>query len=340
MHSSKLAIAAAFAVIYLVWGTTYLAIALALPAIPPFLLMGSRSMFGGGLLFAAAWLGSRTVDAATSMRAAICGTLWFVGCHGTLAYAQQRVPSGLAAVLLATTPFWIALIGALLPGGQRPGWKQLGLLTVGLAGVALVVSSEGKGAQGATTASDITLLLAAALSWAVGTVLAERWSPKGGEVAFSGLALVAGGAVLVVMSAWRGEFAAFDLSSVSATAAGAWIYLTLAGTVLAFATFTWLLKRVAPTLASTYTFVNPLIALLLGWAVLGEAIGVNMAIGALLVVASIGGLLLTRQETSREPGHIPRGRSDRTPAAAADYQEQGADDRNQKPRRGPCRACA
>src|SRR4051795_2992638 len=156
MGPIKLATAAGFAVIYCVWGTTYLAVALALAAIPPFLLMGSRSMLGGGLLLAAAWLRGRPVHAGTWARAGICGVLFFVGCHGTMAYAQQRVPSGLAAVLLATIPFWIALIGALLPGGQRPGWKQLGLLTLGLAGVALVVSSEGKGAQGTTTASDIT----------------------------------------------------------------------------------------------------------------------------------------------------------------------------------------
>jgi drug/metabolite transporter (DMT)-like permease len=292
-----MAVPAAFAVIYLVWGGTYLAIALALPSIPPFLLMGSRSVVGGGLLLAAAWFGSRTMDAGTWARAAICGLLLFVGCHGTLAYAQQRLPSGLAAILLASIPFWIALIGALLPGGERPGLKQLGLLTAGLAGVALVVMGQDKGAAGAAAYTDIALLVAAAFAWAVGTVLSERWSPKEREVAFSAVALLAGGAVLVLMSAWRGELASFDPAAVSLTAAGAWIYLTLAGTVLAFAAYVWLLKQVAPTLVATYTFVNPLIALLLGWAVLGESIGIAMALGALLVVLSVGGLLLIRSKS-------------------------------------------
>ncbi|CCE06657.1 conserved membrane hypothetical protein [Bradyrhizobium sp. STM 3843] len=293
--SSKLAVAAAFAVIYLVWGGTYLAVALALPAMPPFLLMGTRSVVGGSLLLIAAWFSRRTVDGGTWVRAGLCGMLLFVGCHGTLAYAQQRVPSGLAAVLLATIPFWIALIGAVLPGGQWPGAKQLGLLATGLAGVGLVVMGQGDHAPGTAAYGDIALLIAAAFSWAVGTVLSERWSPKDREVAFSGIALLGGGAVLMLMSAWRGELSSFQIDRVSGAALGAWMYLTLAGTVLAFAAYTWLLKRVSPSLVATYTFVNPLIALLLGWAVLGETIGIAMAFGALLVVASVGGLLVARQ---------------------------------------------
>lgn len=296
MRSSKPAIAAAFAVIYLVWGGTYLAVALALHSIPPFLLMGSRSLVGGGLLLAGAWFGNRSLDAETWVRAAICGLLLFVGCHGTLAYAQQRVSSGLAAVLLATIPFWIALIGAVMPGGRRPGWKQLGLLATGLAGVALVVMGRGNDTPGGAAYSDIALLVAAALSWAIGTILSERWSPKDREVAFSGIALLAGGAVLALMSGWRGEFSSFHVDHVAGAGIAAWLYLTLAGTILAFAAYVWLLKQVRPALVATYTFVNPLIALLLGWAVLGEHIGITMALGALLVVASVGGLLMTRQD--------------------------------------------
>src|SRR3569832_2226579 len=143
MWLSKVAVPAAFTVIYLVWGGTYLAVALALHSIPPFLLMGSRSVVGGGLLLAAAWFGSRTVDAGTWARAAICCLLLFVGCHGTLAYAQQRVSSGLAAVLLATIPFWSSVFGVMMPCVKLPGCKQLGLLAVGLAGVALVVFGRG-----------------------------------------------------------------------------------------------------------------------------------------------------------------------------------------------------
>src|SRR5262245_26682335 len=122
---TRLAIIAAFAVIYVIWGSTYLAVTVALHAIPPFLLMGSRSIAGGGLLLAAAWAGRQWIDLSSSRRAAACGVLCFVGCHGLLAYAQQHVPSALAAILLATIPFWIVLIGAVFPGRNRSSLRQL-----------------------------------------------------------------------------------------------------------------------------------------------------------------------------------------------------------------------
>jgi drug/metabolite transporter (DMT)-like permease len=291
MSYHRLAVPAAFAVIYLVWGSTYLAVSVALTSIAPFMLMGSRSLVGGCLLLAGAWFGGRSIaDRRTWTRAGLCGLLLFAGCHGTLAYAQQRVSSGIAAVLLATIPFWIALIGASLPDGERLRLTQLSLLGTGLVGVVLIVM--GQGPAGAAGYTDLGLLLGAALSWAVGTILAERWSPPDREVAFAGIALLAGGAVLMIMSAIRGEFYPFHASAISSEAMAAWLYLTLAGTVLAFATYSWLLNQVPAALVATYTFVNPLIALLLGWAVLGEQLGIAMALGAALVTASVVGLLV------------------------------------------------
>jgi drug/metabolite transporter (DMT)-like permease len=294
MSYRRAAVPAAFAVIYLVWGSTYLALSLALTSIAPFMLMGSRSLVGGCLLLAGAWLFGRCrmIDRRILARAGLCGVLLFAGCHGTLAYAQQRVPSGLTAVLLATTPFWIALISASLPGGERLRMTQLSLLGVGLVGVVLIVMGQGNG--GAVGYTDIGLLLCAALSWALGTILSERWSPPDGEVAFAGIALLAGGIVLMIMSAIRGEVASFHASAVSGEAMAAWLYLTLAGTVLAFASYSWLLNQVPAALAATYTFVNPVIALLLGWAVLGEQLGMAMALGAALITASVVGLLVGR----------------------------------------------
>src|SRR3569833_860610 len=297
MSNHRLAVHAAFAVIYLVWGSTYLAVSLALTSIAPFMLMGSRSLAGGGLLFAAAWFGRHHIDQRGWARAGLCGVLLFVGCHGTLAYAQQRVSSGMAAVLLATIPFWIALIGALLPGGKRLRLTQLGLLGVGLVGVVFIVMGHDNGAGGTPHYMEIGMLLGSALSWAVGTILSERWSPPGQQVAFAGMALLAGGTVLMIMSGLRGEIQSFDVGALSGQALAAWLYLTLAGTVLAFAAYSWLLKQVPAALVATYTFVNPLIALVLGWAVLGEQLGMTMALGAGLVAASVVGLLIGREKT-------------------------------------------
>ena len=310
MSYQRLAVPAAFAVIYLVWGSTYLAVSLALTSIAPFMLMGSRSLAGGCLLFAAAWF-SRHIDRCGWARAGLCGVLLFVGCHGTLAYAQQRVSSGMAAVLLATIPFWIALIGALLPGGKRLRMTQLALLGVGLVGVVFIVMGHDNGAAGAPHYIEIGMLLGSALSWAVGSILSERWSPPGQEVAFAGIALLAGGTVLMIMSALRGEIQSFDAGALSYQAMAAWLYLTLAGTVLAFAAYSWLLKQVPAALVATYTFVNPLIALLLGWAVLGEQVGMKMALGAALVTVSVVGLLIGREKTAsrkEQPMPVPAAR--------------------------------
>jgi drug/metabolite transporter (DMT)-like permease len=292
------AIIVAFAVIYVIWGSTYLAVAVALHAIPPFLLMGSRSIAGGCLLLAAAWASRQWIGVSSSMRAAACGVLFFVGCHGTLAYAQQHVPSALAAILLATIPFWIVLIGVVLPGRERPSLRQLGLLVPGLVGVALIVLGQTDGVRAAGHA-DLVLLLAAALSWAAGTVLSERWSPPDCVVAFSGMELMAGGMVLIIISAAFGELTSFNPQAVSAAALGGWAYLTIAGTVIGFATYIWLLKRVSPTLVATYTFVNPIIAVLLGWLVLGERMNGGMALGSVLVIVSVAGLLASRRNKPR-----------------------------------------
>jgi drug/metabolite transporter (DMT)-like permease len=302
---TRLAIIAAFAVIYVIWGSTYLAVAVALHAIPPFLLMGSRSIAGGAFLLAAAWAGGQWIGASSSLRAAVCGILFFVGCHGMLAYAQQHVPSALAAILLATIPFWIVLIGAVFPGRDRPSLRQLGLLVPGLGGVALIVlwHTNGISAEGY---ADVSLLLAAALSWAVGTILSERWSPPDSAVAFSGMELMAGGIVLMIISAAFGELTAFNPEAVSVAALGGWAYLTLAGTVVAFASYIWLLKRVSPTLVATYTFVNPVIAVFLGSFVLGERMNGGMALGSVLVIFSVAGLLASRRRkarVARDTGH-------------------------------------
>jgi drug/metabolite transporter (DMT)-like permease len=293
---------AAFAAIYILWGSTYLAIALALPSIPPLLLMASRSLAGGLILFAyARWQG--TAMPASWLIAGVCGLLFFVGCHGVLALAQQRVPSGVAGIILATIPFWIALIGLVWPAGKSPRLLSLGLLAPGLAGVALIAWGQITSGDSGVRLPDILLLLAASFSWALGSVLSERRAPaETSAIALSAMALIVGGAALLGISSAAGEFSRFAFGRLSAASVLAWIYLTLAGTVVAFAAYVWLLERVAPTFVATYTFVNPVIAVMLGWAILGEPLGPMMLIGGTLVVGSIISLLVfDPPSTSRTP---------------------------------------
>jgi len=308
---SKLAITGAFALIYLVWGSTYLAVAVAVTSLPPFLLMGTRSVVGGLVLLLGARLcGQPAMSARTWAGAAICGVLLFVACHGGLAYAQQRVPSGIAAVLLATIPFWIALLNALLPGTERPLARQLWLLVPGLLGVGLIVLRQTDAKVLSWGALDLVLVLGGALAWALGSILSKRWSPPQSTVAFSGIALLAGGVALLAVSSVRRELASFDVGAVSAVALGGWAYLTVAGTIVTFAAYVWLLKRVSPTLVATYTFVNPIIAVALGWAVLGERLSATMALGAVLVIGSVVSLLASEARArSHRPSPTLRGRT-------------------------------
>jgi len=292
---THLAIIAAFLAIYLIWGSTYLALALALQSLPPFLLMGVRCLVGGAILYGFALLqGSKAPSARIALLASVCGLLFFLGCHGVLAEVQLRVPSGLAAVLLATIPLWIALLQVVLSLSRRPSRRAIAFLIPGVAGVALIAWRQSSSGEGELHAGDVLLLLGASFSWAVGTLISERQTDVYPPLGLSGLELLAGGIALLAVSIARGELSDFSFAEVSLSSIAGWAYLTIAGTLVAFAAYIWLLKRVTPTLVATYTFVNPVIAVALGWAFLDEKLTSSMAAGALLIIASVSGLLVTQ----------------------------------------------
>jgi drug/metabolite transporter (DMT)-like permease len=291
---------AAFAAIYLLWGATYLAVAVAIRSIPPLMLMATRSIAGGLILLACVKLAGRpTGSPRTWAFAAACGVLFFVGCHGVLAHAQQHVPSGLAAVLLATIPFWIVIAKTLLTG-SKPTLKDLGVLTPGIVGVGLIAWQQTGPNSSGPNGADIVLLLGASASWAIGTILSEAYAGSSSPIALSGAQLVTGGLALLALSIAFGELRSFDVSGISLASFGAWLYLVIAGTVLGFAAYIWLLKHISPTLVSTYTFVNPVVALLLGWFVLGEHPTALMLAGTALVVTSVAGLLLVGASSNKQ----------------------------------------
>jgi drug/metabolite transporter (DMT)-like permease len=281
----RILIIGSFAAIYLLWGSTYFAIALGLQSIPPFLLMAIRSICGGLVLVALN--GRELVHASqrTWLHAAMCGLLFFVGCHGVLAFAQQTVPSGVAAIILATIPFWIVLIDFLFPQKDRPGLPIIMALLPGFLGVAIVAwQSVG---QNGINLLPIVWLLGAALSWSVGTVLSRRTSGDVSSMLSSGMQLSLGGAALFVISLWRGEMRGFSPSTISVTSVEAAIYLIVSGSVIGFAAYHWLLDNVSTSLVSTYTFINPVVAVLLGTMLLDEPFSISMGFGACLIIMSI-----------------------------------------------------
>jgi drug/metabolite transporter (DMT)-like permease len=287
---SKGRAAAAFAAIYLIWGATYLAIALGLRSIPPFLLIGSRSLLRGAVLFAYSLArGSALRQPGDWAKAAVSGALLFIGCHGGLAYAQRVVPSGLAAIVLATIPFWIVLINATIGAKESP--LKIAGLTPGFFGVALIAWRNTSDPSEAAPIAIIALLLASSFSWALGSVYAQRRAAHISPEDLAGMQLICGGAGLIVLSCFAGEWADFSVSEVSIESLGGLLYLGLLGSALANTAYLWLLDRFSAPIVATYTFVNPLIAVVLGVLVLGEHVSAHILIGAALVLGSLAALL-------------------------------------------------
>jgi drug/metabolite transporter (DMT)-like permease len=274
-----------FLAIYLLWGSTYLAIALGLKSIPPFALMGTRSIGGGMILLALSWREVANIPAAAWANAAICGLLFFLGCHGILAYAQQVVPSGIAAIMLATIPFWVVLLEFVVPTEPRPALGTLIALLPGFAGVALIALQNVNDRPIGTAA--VALLLGSALSWAAGSLLSKRTSSHASSLSLSGMQLTAGGIALLLTSLAIGEFHGFSPGAVTAASVAALVYLMIAGSVVGFAAYHWLLDNVPTTQVTTFTFVNPVIAVMLGWLFLHESLSPAMLIGGLMVLASV-----------------------------------------------------
>ncbi|MBV8107883.1 MAG: EamA family transporter [Hyphomicrobiales bacterium] len=296
--SSQGRTAAAFAAIYLLWGGTYLAIALGLRSIPPFLLIAMRSLLGGAALFAySRSKGSDLRSWPDWAKAALSGALLFIGCHGALAYAQRVVPSGLAAILLATIPFWIVLINA-VTGQKEPPLKIVGLIP-GFAGVTLIAWHEVSDRQGHTPILMIALLLASSLSWAMGSVYAQRKAAHIPPRDLASMQLICGGCGLLILSLVAGEWASFSPRQVSMISLAGLLYLGLLGSALGNTAYLWLLDRLPAPIVATYTFVNPVIAVALGVIVLGERLTAQVLIGAALVLASVAALLSVSYAESR-----------------------------------------
>jgi drug/metabolite transporter (DMT)-like permease len=248
------------------------------------------------------------------LHAGISGFLLFGGCHGALGYAQRSTPSGLAAVMLATIPFWMVLLGTLVPTRDRrdrPGRWQLAALLPGFGGVALIAWPSQLAGQ--VHLGMVLLLLAAALSWAAGSIYAQSFSKGIAPIRLAGMQMLCGGGALLALAAVTREFRSFSLADVTVSSALSFAYLTFAGGTIAFTSYIWLLERLPAPIVATYTFVNPVIALVLGWFVLGEAITDRMLAGMGLVIASLAALVWLSdgpQDTKSEisPRKLPNAR--------------------------------
>jgi drug/metabolite transporter (DMT)-like permease len=307
----------ALGTIYVVWGSTFIALAIVVRDLPPFLAMATRHLVAGGVILAFALPrgdGARDPIGRSQIGAALVfGALLFVVGHGSLAWAQQTVPAGVAALLVGSIPIWMALLDRVVFGRRLRASAYAGLV-LGFVGLAFLFDPFGEGSVDRLGALAIVL---GALSWAAGSLYSRGAPLPRRPLVSAGLASVCGGVLLLAVSVAGGELGEAHVSSDSLLALG---YLTVAGSFVGFTAYVWLL-RVAPiSLVGTYAYVNPIVAVFLGWALLGEEITVQMAVAGAAIVLSVA-LIVRASGASPEPG---RGLLRRHPRPRAPVSEPSA----------------
>jgi drug/metabolite transporter (DMT)-like permease len=278
----------AFAIIYFVWGSTFLAIRVGVREVPPFLLAAIRFLLAGAALYG--WMvlkGERSPSGRQWFSAFLLAFLIFVMDYGLLFWAELRVPSGLAAVMMATIPAFMALSEIIVLRTQRLTLR-LGLaLLIGIAGVAVLVSrSLSLGGSPIDTAGAIALIVAS-MSWSVASVLTRKLPLPASKVMSSGAQMLAGGVLLTLAAAALGEFRHFQPAAMSGAAWFSLLYLIVAGSIVGFTAYVWLLHRESPTKVGTYAYVNPVVAVLFGYFFGGEPLGLRTVLGTLFVLISV-----------------------------------------------------
>jgi drug/metabolite transporter (DMT)-like permease len=288
----------AFGIIYFVWGSTFLAIRIGVEEVPPFLLAAMRFLAAGLALYL--WMllkGERNPTAKQWGSATLLATLIFVGDYGLLFWAEQRVPSGLAAVMMATIPAFMALAEIMILRTQRLTLRLGIALVIGFCGVAvLVLRSLNLGGAPIDFGGAIALLVGA-INWSIASALARKLPLPQAKTMSSGAQMLVGGVLLAMVAAMRGEFAGFHPAAVSGRAWLALLYLVVAGSIVGFTAYVWLLHHYSPTKVGTYAYVNPLVAVLLGYFAGGEPLGERTIVGSACVLASV--LMITTAKTRK-----------------------------------------
>ena len=278
----------AFATIYLVWGTTFYAIRIGVHDVPPFLLAGIRFVIAGLALFV--WTlarGERIPTARQWASAIVLAVPIFVLDYGLVFWAEQRVPSGVTAVMMATIAGFMALAEVLFLGTQRLTARLGVALLVGMGGVAVLVSRTLNLGGAPIDRTGAVALIVGAMAWAGASVLTRKLPLPQSKIVSSAAQMLAGGVLLTLVAAALGEFRGFDPVAVPRAAWLALLYLIVAGSIVAFTAYVWLIHHESPTRVGTYAYVNPVVAVLVGYALGGEPLGARTLLGSLLVLVSV-----------------------------------------------------
>ncbi len=295
----KLLVAAAFASIYVIWGSTYLAIRYALESLPPLIMAGTRHLAAGAILYVVIRATGTARPRPIHWRsAAIIGALLLLGGNGGVCWAEQTVPSGLAALFVTTVPVWMVLLNWFRRDGVRPGLMEMGGVVLGLAGVVILIGTDHL--DGASVhRMGAFVLVAASLSWAFGSIYSRSAPQPESPLLVTAMQMLCGGVLLLLSGVIGGEVARLDLGSVSLRSLLSLGYLTFFGSLVAFSAYVWLLRVSTPAKVSTYAFVNPVVAVALGFLFADEPLTPRTIVAAAVIVTAV--VLITRRRGRATP---------------------------------------
>jgi drug/metabolite transporter (DMT)-like permease len=291
----------AWAAVYLIWGSTYLGIRFAIESIPPLLMAGSRHLLAGLLLFAWSRLKQRAPRPGPQDwgRAAGLGLLMLVTANGATTWAEQLVPSGLTALIVCTSALWLVLLNWLWLGAVRPAPRTVVGLVAGFGGVALLVVPGNFAGSEHVSPLGALVLTGAALSWSVGSIYAIKLSRPRYPTLFVSQQMIVAGVVLLLVAALSGELDRFAPSAISSTSATAYLYLAVFGSLISYSAYFWLIRHTTPDRLATISYVNPLVAVILGWALAGEALSLRVLLAAAVILCAVGLITSTRMQPRR-----------------------------------------
>lgn len=290
---------AAFIAVYIIWGSTYLGISIAIDTIPPLLMAGTRFILAGSLLYA--WTRYKGMEAPRGIHwrnAFIVGGLMLFGGNGGVTWSEQYLPSGLAAVLVATVPLWIVVLEWLRPSGHYPGHQIIAGLILGFGGVVVLFGPSNLGGGEGVNLLGAGVIIAATLSWAIGSLYARQAELPSAPLVAVAQEMIGGGVILTVVALLMGEGNQLDISNISLASGLSLLYLTIFGSMVAFTAYIWLLKNVSPARAATYAYVNPVIAVFLGSVFNNESLTLIMVIASTMIIGAVMLITTYRQKLS------------------------------------------
>lgn len=288
--------------LYIVWGSTYLAIRFAVETIPPFMHASLRFLVSGAILFIWRRAAGDAMPTKSNWKStAIVGTFLLLGGNGLVAFAEQSVPSGIAALVITTSPFWLVLFESLRAGGTKPNWQSILGLLIGFGGVFLLIGpGDITGAEHKFDTFGVILLLIAPVLWSLGSIYARGADMPKSTLMSTGMQMLAGAVALFIVSVVTGELNGFSFGDVSMRSWWGLIYLITFGSLIGFVSFGWLLHNAPVSLMSTYAYVNPVVAVFLGWLLANEELNARIAVASAIIIGAVIMINLSRHVATKK----------------------------------------